>query len=272
MVRDAWCVKTDPPLFTHHGSRITFRLTKGVQTVANLLEELSKMSPQVDTSDITAVEGEVQSAYRFMFPKAGDEAVAKVFGWAQDCFEGNYPGYLPIDARYHDLEHTLQGTLCMVCILRGRQEADAQPLCSSRVFELGLLAILLHDTGYLKRKHDTQGTGAKYTLTHVHRSMDFAAQLLRDYPTQTEILDLGQYTYDGRVLLETSLLLNAPGNRPKPSCVAPRIRPSTLAICIGAAGFGQFHGTSILLAFCRRTAEYGANQRVPLRSRSLSSI
>ena len=154
--------------------------TKGVQTGANLLEELSDMSPQVDTRDITAVEEEVQSAYLSMFPDADIEFVAKAFGWAQDCFAGNYPGYLPIDARYHDLEHTLQGTLCMVRILRGRHEANAQPPCTRRLFELGLLAILLHDTGYLKRTQDTQGTGAKYTMTHVRRSMDFAAQLLRE--------------------------------------------------------------------------------------------
>jgi hypothetical protein len=43
-----------------------------------------------------------------------------------------------------------------------------------------LLAILLHDTGYLKKRSDTQGTGAKYTATHVGRSADFAAQLLAD--------------------------------------------------------------------------------------------
>jgi len=41
-----------------------------------------------------------------------------------------------------------------------------------------VLAILLHDTGYLKKRDDTDGTGAKYTVTHVHRSGEFAAQLL----------------------------------------------------------------------------------------------
>ena len=47
------------------------------------------------------------------------------------------------------------------------------------MFELGLLAILLHDTGYLKRKSDVKGTGAKYTAVHVSRSMEFAAEWLR---------------------------------------------------------------------------------------------
>jgi hypothetical protein len=46
------------------------------------------------------------------------------------------------------------------------------------MFQLGLLAILLHDTGYLKKRGDAQGTGAKYTVIHVQRSAEFAAELL----------------------------------------------------------------------------------------------
>ena len=42
------------------------------------------------------------------------------------------------------------------------------------------MAILLHDTGYLKKRDDTKGTGAKYTVIHVHRSAEFAAQLLQE--------------------------------------------------------------------------------------------
>jgi hypothetical protein len=154
-------------------------LTKNVQSTSKLLEASLKMSPQVDTRDITAVQGEVQSIYKFLFGKGGG-SVARAFGWAQEWFGGQYPGYLPIDAGYHDLEHTLQGTLCVARILRGRHAAQAEPRCTSHVFELGLLASLLHDTGYLKRTDDTEGTGAKYTLTHVDRSMDFAADLLRE--------------------------------------------------------------------------------------------
>jgi hypothetical protein len=46
------------------------------------------------------------------------------------------------------------------------------------LFELGLLAALLHDSGYLKKSDDLDGTGAKYTVIHVHRSALFAAELL----------------------------------------------------------------------------------------------
>jgi hypothetical protein len=136
------------------------------------------MFPPVVTKDPTAVEVEVQAAYLAMFPKGDPSFVPRVFGWALECFAGGYGDYQAIDARYHDFEHTLQGTLCMARLLRGRQAANAQPQITQRLFQLGLIGILLHDTGYLKKRDDTEGTGAKYTVTHVNRSAEFAARLL----------------------------------------------------------------------------------------------
>ncbi|HEX3988933.1 MAG TPA: hypothetical protein VHZ30_05840, partial [Verrucomicrobiae bacterium] len=80
---------------------------------------------------------------------------------------------------YHDLEHTLQGVLCMARLLRRRAVLDLQPAIPQRIFELGMLAILMHDTGYLKRLGDSGGTGAKYTLIHVDRSIEFAGEFMR---------------------------------------------------------------------------------------------
>jgi len=125
------------------------------------------------------VQVEVQSAYLGMFPKGDAMFVPRVFGWAITCFSGGYDNYQPIDARYHDFEHTLQGTLCFARLLHGRQKANAQPPMTQRMFQLGLIAILMHDTGYLKKRDDTQGTGAKYTVTHVDRSAEFAGALLK---------------------------------------------------------------------------------------------
>src|SRR6266705_1959297 len=138
------------------------------------------MAPPVVTRDPTCVEVEVQAAYLGMFPDGNRLFVQQVFGWAIDCFTGCYRDYQPVDARYHDFEHTLQGTLCMARLLRGRYLAGAQPVLTQRMVQLAFLAILLHDTGYLKKRDDSEGTGAKYTVTHVDRSAEFAAQLLTD--------------------------------------------------------------------------------------------
>lgn len=138
------------------------------------------MYSEIDTKHTSAVEVEIRSAYKAMFPKGDSEFVNRVFSWAKECFSGAYGGYQPIDARYHDFEHTLQGALCLTRLLRGRHQARAEPLLTQRMFELGIVAIFLHDTGYLKRADDSVGTGAKYTLIHVNRSVDFAQELLSD--------------------------------------------------------------------------------------------
>jgi hypothetical protein len=132
----------------------------------------------IDTKDALAVETEVHERFRAMFPAAKRGPVKRAFGWAHDCFEGRYPGYQAVDAQYHDLEHTLQGTLCLARLLHGRHRAGAEPRLTAPLFELGLVAILMHDTGYLKQVGDNDGTGAKYTATHVTRSGDFARELM----------------------------------------------------------------------------------------------
>lgn len=136
------------------------------------------MLPHVDTRVPSEVEEHVQAIYRRMFPEGERGFVSRSFGWAEECFTGHHPGYQAVDAAYHDFEHTLQGTLCLARIWQGRAAAGIAPVVPRRLVELSLLAILFHDTGYLKKIGDTEGTGAKYTMTHVARSADFAAGYL----------------------------------------------------------------------------------------------
>jgi hypothetical protein len=138
------------------------------------------MFPPVDTRDLSAVQAEVESIFASLFPEHDRGFIARAFAWTDEFFNGRYAGYQAIDARYHDLEHTLQGTLCLARLLRGRHFAGVRPILNPRMFELGLLAILMHDTGYLKRSDDRHGTGAKYTLTHVRRSAEFAKRFLEE--------------------------------------------------------------------------------------------
>ncbi len=138
------------------------------------------MFPPVNTKSPLAVEAEAVAACRAVFPNSKLQFIPRAFRWAVDCFTGHHPAYQAVDARYHDLEHTMQGTLCMMRLLRHRYEAGANPPLTPHLFELGLLAILFHDTGYLKRRDDLAGTGAKYTITHVERSAAFAERFLHE--------------------------------------------------------------------------------------------
>ncbi len=116
--------------------------------------------------------------YRRSYPDGEPKFVARVFEWIADCFSGKFADYQPVDTKYHDFEHTLQGTLCLVRLLGGRFRAKARPVLSQSDFENCLLGILFHDTGYLKEKSDPDGTGAKYTAIHVMRGCQFAREFL----------------------------------------------------------------------------------------------
>ncbi len=94
-------------------------------------------------------------------------------------FAGRFWHYQPVDLSYHDYLHTLQASwvyLDLVEACRAHLEEPQAP--SLRQAELGLAAILLHDTGYLKARGDDEGTGAKYTHCHVLRSCALAASVL----------------------------------------------------------------------------------------------
>jgi len=136
------------------------------------------MFAPIDTRIPHEVETQVQSIYGRLFADGNPGFVRRIFDWAARCFNGQYADYQAIDASYHDFEHTLQGTLCLARLLHGRHAAGAQPPVPRPLFELAMLAIMFHDTGYLKKRDDREGTGAKYTVTHVSRSADFAAEFL----------------------------------------------------------------------------------------------
>lgn len=136
------------------------------------------MLDPVDTRDPVAVEAEVRATHTALFPDADAAFVPRVFAWATQVFGGQYGDYQPIDVGYHDLEHTLQGALCLARLLQGRHRAGATPALTPRAFELGVLAVLMHDTGYLKHQGDRTGTGAKYTAVHEGRGALFADAFL----------------------------------------------------------------------------------------------
>lgn len=136
------------------------------------------MRDPIDTRDPVAVEAAVRSTYAALFPDGDGAFVPRAFQWLKQFFFGAYRDYAPIDVGYHDFEHTLQGALCLARLLQNRHRAGAEPLLTVRAFELGMLAILFHDSGYLKARDDREGTGAKFTATHVRRSGAFAREFL----------------------------------------------------------------------------------------------
>jgi len=145
----------------------------------------------IDTKNTTAVVQAVKEAFVEIGAEASHPLLERLFQDVQEMFEGKYAGYQGIDMQYHNFEHTLQATLCLVHILQGRSRTTDRPVITARTWELGVMGALLHDTGYLKANGDMDGTGAKYTFVHERRSCDFARDYLpRMGVTATEVEDI----------------------------------------------------------------------------------
>ena len=120
----------------------------------------------------------LKAVYARLFGKRRAELSKQVCHDVEAMFSGEHKDYAVNDTPYHNFEHTVHVLVCFAEIMEGRHMAGVEPALSFRQFELGLAAVLLHDTGYLKLRSDVEGTGAKYTQTHVQRSCAVAAAYL----------------------------------------------------------------------------------------------
>jgi len=95
-----------------------------------------------------------------------------------DLFEGRYAGYRACNTKFHDKIHTADALLAISRLIDGYN--IVKPRLPVRRVKLALIATILHDTGYIQRKKDRKGTGAKYTLNHVERSIDFMRKYFKE--------------------------------------------------------------------------------------------
>ena len=130
------------------------------------------------------------------FSDASTTFLEQAFERIQDLFEGRYPGYLKSDTAYHDFTHTCRASVAVTRILDGHIKGEKEPVLGSREFELAIAATLLHDSGFIKQSNDPEGTGAKYTLTHVKRSGEFAATFLPEFEVPSDDIRLIQLIID----------------------------------------------------------------------------
>ncbi|MGA2053169.1 MAG: HD domain-containing protein [Opitutales bacterium] len=131
-----------------------------------------------DTRNVQAVADAIEQLHAKLFPGVSCAYVRPFMVRVEDMFAGRYRDFQAMDTAYHDLEHTLQATLCCLRIVTGHQRAGATPHLGPHDFRIGCCAMLLHDVGYLKKQGDNDGTGAKYTLTHESRGCDIAREVL----------------------------------------------------------------------------------------------
>jgi hypothetical protein len=136
----------------------------------------------VDTTDNKCVLDEVMALIKEAYPKVDLKRVEAAHSDVIKLFTGDYPGYRECSTAYHDLRHTLEVFLAMARIIHGAY-TEGKVFHDNDVV-LGLFSALLHDAGYIQTEDDRTGTGGKYTMTHVKRSVDFMIKYCVDknYP------------------------------------------------------------------------------------------
>ncbi|MEW6213800.1 MAG: hypothetical protein AB1478_01140 [Nitrospirota bacterium] len=123
---------------------------------------------------------EIRAIYKENYQEANIDIIEVVLNDVIDLFSGKRKGFLKCDTKYHDLLHTLQVIPPFIGIIDGWNKSENTPNISREFFDIGIIAVLLHDTGYIKTEDDMYGTGAKYTFIHINRSADFAAHYLSE--------------------------------------------------------------------------------------------
>ena len=130
-----------------------------------------RIAELVDMENPHSVLDEVKTIVCRIFPKFDFEPVERVFDEVVGLFRGEYPGYGGCNTEYHDLEHITDVMLAMTRLIHGTI-LQGEIFCQKHV-SLGLISSLFHDTGYIQTLDDDSGTGAKYTMVHIQRSIEF---------------------------------------------------------------------------------------------------
>lgn len=100
----------------------------------------------------------------------------KIYDDTEKLFQGDYPGYRASNTKYHDLEHTHSVVLAAVRLMHGAS-VEGYSFSAKNVL-IGLLGALFHDIGFIQTDSDMSGSGAKYTVGHEERSIDFMKHYL----------------------------------------------------------------------------------------------
>jgi hypothetical protein len=131
---------------------------------------------------------EISSIILLVYKKFNFDQFYQVFGDILKLFNGHYPGYRRCNTFYHDLSHTMDCLLVTAKLIHGAGLNGI--VFTHRDLTLGLISALMHDTGYIQAVEDDTGTGAKYTTSHIERSIEFMKKYFHDHAFPSEYLPI----------------------------------------------------------------------------------
>lgn len=147
-----------------------------------------KLYDYVDPADAECVRREVENTMLEYYPSYDGTLFKNAFEDVEQLFFGMYPGYKASNTKYHDFEHTCSVVLATVRLIYGA-------LVEGHTFDhkdvtKGLLSALFHDVGLIQTTDDETGTGAKYTVGHEERSIQFMRENLNGSLPEEDIEDI----------------------------------------------------------------------------------
>ena len=135
-----------------------------------------QLSLLVNTTDPNEVLKEVKIIFQDMFSKGDFTLLSAVFEDVVSLFSGKLEGFKACDTPYHNLRHTTDVFLAMARLLHG---AHTQGFALNTIdANLGLVAALMHDTGYIQKDSENYDSSAKLASVHIDRSIAFMAHVL----------------------------------------------------------------------------------------------
>ncbi len=147
-----------------------------------------KLYDFVDPADAECVRREVEITMQGHFSDYDGKTFKHAFEEVEKLFFGHYPGYQASNTKYHDFEHTCSVVLADVRLIYGAM-VDGIVFTEKECLK-GLLSALFHDVGLIQTSDDTQGTGAKYTVGHEERSIQFMRCNLNGIMSEEDIEDI----------------------------------------------------------------------------------
>jgi len=130
---------------------------------------------QVKVTEPSDVLSTIHDIFTDVYKKYDVGILDKAFEDCSDLFEGRFPGYLPCDTLYHDIQHTMDMTLALARLINGHERSveKAEKIGAKRAV-ITMVTAMYHDSGYLRSIYDRKHhNGAEYTLSHVGRSSRF---------------------------------------------------------------------------------------------------
>lgn len=135
-----------------------------------------KLYDLIKMDDRSEVIYETKKIIAMMYENFDYTTYEEVYNDIIKLFKGEYPGFQSCNTEYHDLNHTLNTLLATARLMHGYSLKKG--VLSKDMVLIGLVAALFHDTGYIQKIGDKKGTGARYTINHVDRSIKFAREYL----------------------------------------------------------------------------------------------